>query len=141
METLNQFLGTERIGRLMKQYAFPCIISLLVGALCNIADLIFIAIASYLGSYGNAANTVLPKTFYFPNHTLPYALFKKSAFPLYNAQKFIRHGIRRFLRTALQPAEQHVIKSPRIEVQLVFGNVSHRHITSGINFASCDNVQ
>lgn len=59
METSNQFLGTERIGRLMKQYAIPCIISLLVGALYNIVDQIFIANASYLGSYGNAANTVV----------------------------------------------------------------------------------
>ena len=56
---LNQFLGTERIGKLMKQYAIPCIISLLVGALYNIVDQIFIANASYLGSYGNAANTVI----------------------------------------------------------------------------------
>ncbi len=59
MDSANQFLGTERIGRLMRQYAVPCIISLLVGALYNIVDQIFIANASYLGSYGNAANTVV----------------------------------------------------------------------------------
>ena len=59
MNQTNQFLGTERVGRLMKQYAVPCIISLLVGALYNIVDQIFIANASYLGSYGNAANTVV----------------------------------------------------------------------------------
>ena len=59
MGTGNQFLGTERIGKLMRQYAIPCIISLLVGALYNIVDQIFIANASYLGSYGNAANTVV----------------------------------------------------------------------------------
>lgn len=60
METhSNQFLGTEPVGKLMKQYAIPCIISLLVGALYNIVDQIFIANASYLGSYGNAANTVV----------------------------------------------------------------------------------
>ena len=59
MNTGNQFLGTERIGKLMRQYAVPCIISLLVGALYNIVDQIFIANASYLGSYGNAANTVV----------------------------------------------------------------------------------
>ncbi len=58
MET-NQFLGTEPVGKLMKQYAIPCIISLLVGALYNIVDQIFIANADYLGSYGNAANTVV----------------------------------------------------------------------------------
>ena len=59
MDTGNQFLGTERIGKLMRQYAIPCIISLLVGALYNIVDQIFIANAGYLGSYGNAANTVV----------------------------------------------------------------------------------
>ena len=59
MEQANQHLGTERIGTLIFQYAVPCIISLLVGALYNIFDQVFIANASYLGSYGNAANTVV----------------------------------------------------------------------------------
>ena len=59
MDTGNQFLATEHVGKLMRQYAIPCIISLLVGALYNIVDQIFIANASYLGSYGNAANTVV----------------------------------------------------------------------------------
>lgn len=43
----------------MRKYTIPCIISLLVGALYNIVDQIFIANADYLGSYGNAANTVV----------------------------------------------------------------------------------
>lgn len=55
----NEYLGREPIGRLMQKYALPCIISLLVGALYNIVDQIFIANASYLGSFGNAANTVV----------------------------------------------------------------------------------
>ena len=59
MERSNEFLGTERVGRLMGRYAVPCVISLLVGALYNIVDQIFIANADYLGSYGNAANTVV----------------------------------------------------------------------------------
>lgn len=59
VEQSNQFLGTERIGKLMGRYAIPCMISLLVGALYNIVDQIFIANATYLGSYGNAANTVV----------------------------------------------------------------------------------
>lgn len=59
MEYANQYLGNEPVCRLMRQYAVPCIISLLVGALYNIVDQIFIANASYLGSYGNAANTVV----------------------------------------------------------------------------------
>ena len=56
---MNQALGTQRIGTLMRRYAVPCVISLLVGALYNIVDQIFIANATYLGSYGNAANTVV----------------------------------------------------------------------------------
>lgn len=59
MEHNTQFLETEPVGRLMRRYALPCVISLLVGALYNIVDQIFIANASYLGSYGNAANTVV----------------------------------------------------------------------------------
>lgn len=55
----NSFLETERLGRLMAKYAVPCVISLLVAALYNIVDQIFIANADYLGSYGNAANTVV----------------------------------------------------------------------------------
>lgn len=58
-EKSNTFLETEPIGALMRKYAVPCIISLLVAALYNIVDQIFIANASYLGSYGNAANTVV----------------------------------------------------------------------------------
>lgn len=60
MENENQsYLATEKVGKLMGKYAMPCIISLLVGALYNIVDQIFIANADYLGSYGNAANTVV----------------------------------------------------------------------------------
>ena len=59
----NSFLETEKIGTLMRKYAVPCVISLLVAALYNIVDQIFIANADYLGSYGNAANTaVFPMT-------------------------------------------------------------------------------
>lgn len=55
----NTFLEEEPVGKLMQRYAVPCIISLVVGALYNIVDQIFIANATYLGSYGNAANTVV----------------------------------------------------------------------------------
>ena len=55
----NSFLETEKVSVLMRKYAIPCIISLLVAALYNIVDQIFIANADYLGSYGNAANTVV----------------------------------------------------------------------------------
>ena len=59
MNTNDQLLGTTRVGALMRRYAVPCIISLLVGALYNIVDQLFIANADYLGSFGNAANTVV----------------------------------------------------------------------------------
>jgi putative MATE family efflux protein len=55
----NTFLETEKLTKLMRKYAVPCVISLIVGALYNIVDQIFIANADYLGSYGNAANTVV----------------------------------------------------------------------------------
>ena len=58
-EKVISFLETEKLGKLMRKYAIPCIISLLVAALYNIVDQIFIANAEYLGSYGNAANTVV----------------------------------------------------------------------------------
>ena len=59
MEQNQSFLAEEKVGKLMLEYAIPCIISLLVGALYNIVDQIFIANADYLGSCGNAANTVV----------------------------------------------------------------------------------
>jgi len=61
METAktNDFLVNEPVGKLMLKYSVPCVISLLVAALYNIVDQLFIANADYLGSYGNAANTVV----------------------------------------------------------------------------------
>ena len=59
MDRQNEFLKIEPIGGLMRRFAAPCVVSLLVGALYNIVDQIFIANADYLGSYGNAANTVV----------------------------------------------------------------------------------
>lgn len=59
MDNSIQDLGRERVGVLIVRYGLPCVISLLVGALYNIVDQIFIANATYLGSYGNAANTAI----------------------------------------------------------------------------------
>ena len=52
-------LGTAPLNGLMLKYAVPCVISLVVSALYNIVDQLFIANAAYLGSYGNAANTTV----------------------------------------------------------------------------------
>lgn len=35
-KTENAFLGTEKLGTLMRKYAVPCVISLLVAAINNI---------------------------------------------------------------------------------------------------------
>ena len=59
MEQNQGFMESEHIGRLMRRYAIPCTISLLVAALYNIVDQLFIANTPELGSYGNAANTVV----------------------------------------------------------------------------------
>ncbi|MGN1019735.1 MAG: MATE family efflux transporter [Aristaeellaceae bacterium] len=55
----NSFMEKLPLGQLMRKFSIPCIISLVVAALYNIVDQIFIANADYLGSYGNAANTVV----------------------------------------------------------------------------------
>lgn len=58
-QTRQPELETAPINRLMLKYAVPCVISLVVSALYNIVDQLFIANAAYLGSYGNAANTTV----------------------------------------------------------------------------------
>ena len=55
----NLFLEKESLGKLLCKFCIPTIISLLVATLYNIVDQIFIANADYLGSYGNAANSVV----------------------------------------------------------------------------------
>ena len=60
-EKSNAFLEREPVGKLMGKYAVPCIISLLVAALYNIVDQIFIGWGvGYLGN--GATNVVFPIT-------------------------------------------------------------------------------
>ena len=54
------YLAEEKLGRLMRGYAVPCVVSLLVGALYNIVDQIFLSPTPIISApYGNAANTVV----------------------------------------------------------------------------------
>lgn len=54
-------LGKERIGKLLRTFAIPCIISLVVNALYNMVDQIFIGWGvSYLGN--GATNVIFPIT-------------------------------------------------------------------------------
>ena len=55
-------LGSGNIGSLIKRFSIPCVISMVVAALYNIVDQIFIGWSS-AGAYGNAAtNIVYPFT-------------------------------------------------------------------------------
>lgn len=57
--TMSNPLGTERIGKLMVQFAVPSIIALVVNSLYNMVDQIFIG--NGVGYLGNAAtNVILP---------------------------------------------------------------------------------
>lgn len=57
----NQYLATEGIGKLMLRFSVPCIMSLIVSALYNIVDQIFIGWGvGYLGN--GATNVVFPIT-------------------------------------------------------------------------------
>ena len=48
-------LGTEKIGKLIKKFSIPCILSLVVSALYNIVDQIFIG--QGVGTIGNSLYT------------------------------------------------------------------------------------
>ncbi len=54
----SQFLGKEKIPKLMLKFSIPCVLSLLVSALYNIVDQIFIG-NSELSALGNAATGVV----------------------------------------------------------------------------------
>ncbi len=55
-------LGTEKIPKLIKKFAIPCVISMIVAALYNIVDQIYIG-WSDAGAFDNAAtNIVYPFT-------------------------------------------------------------------------------
>lgn len=54
----SKLLGTEKISKLMLKFSIPCVLSLLVSALYNIVDQIFIG-NSELSTLGNAATGVV----------------------------------------------------------------------------------
>lgn len=57
-EQNSKFLGKEKISKLMLKFSIPCVLSLLVSALYNIIDQIFIG-NSELSALGNAATGVI----------------------------------------------------------------------------------
>lgn len=56
MENSN-YLGTEKVGKLLRQFAVPCICSLIISCLYNIVDQIFVG--NGVGYLGNAATGVI----------------------------------------------------------------------------------
>ena len=54
----NKFLGEAKIGKLMLEFSIPCVLSLLISALYNIVDQIFVG-NSELSVLGNAATGVV----------------------------------------------------------------------------------
>ena len=126
------FLATEKVGKLMKKYAIPCIISLLVGALYNIVDQIFIANADYLGSNGNAANTVVfpltadcarrpavmigdgPLSFckHLPWEEQAAGRFKKRG-ELHSSDNYLKHGSHGHISGFCEPDSCYAWRDPR----------------------------
>ena len=62
MEKEENILGYEKIGKLMRKFSIPCIISLLVNSLYNIVDQIFIGWG--VGYLGNGATNVVFSYYY-----------------------------------------------------------------------------
>jgi len=58
----NKYLGEEKISKLLFKFSVPCIFSLLISALYNIVDQIFIGNASYLPLGNTATGIVYPLT-------------------------------------------------------------------------------
>ena len=54
----NQLLGTAKVGKLLRMFAIPCVLSLIIQALYNLVDQLFIG-NSYLGETGNAATGIV----------------------------------------------------------------------------------
>lgn len=68
MESSNNYLITEKPGKLLLKFSIPCIASLLISALYNIVDQIFIG-NSDVGAIGNTATTIV-----FPLTTIALAI-------------------------------------------------------------------
>ncbi len=63
---MENILGTEKIGKLIRKFSIPCIISMVVNALYNIVDQIFVG--QGVGYLGNGATNII-----FPLSVLAFA--------------------------------------------------------------------
>ncbi len=65
----NKSLGTEKVGKLLRMFAIPCVLALVVQALYNIVDQLFIGNCKTLGELGNTATGLI-----FPLTMIAYAI-------------------------------------------------------------------
>ena len=99
MEKEENILGTEKVGKLIRKFSIPCIISLLVNSLYNIVDQIFIGWGvGYLGN--GATNVVFPLTMIclafalmFGDGTSAYLSLKLGEKRKEEAEKGVANGI------------------------------------------------
>ncbi len=59
MQNVNQsnYLGKEKLTKLLAKFAIPCILSLIISCLYNIVDQIFVG--NMVGTAGNAATGII----------------------------------------------------------------------------------
>lgn len=96
----SEFLGKEKLGKLMVKFALPCVLSLLVSALYNIVDQIFVG-NSELSTLGNAATGVVFPVFiiaqgfawYFGDGTAAYLNIKQGEGKTDEIHKCVGTGI------------------------------------------------
>lgn len=55
----NEFLGTEKVKKLLLKFSVPCVLSLIIQALYNLVDQIYIGHSAKLGAVGNAATGIV----------------------------------------------------------------------------------
>lgn len=55
----NTYLKTERIGKILRMFAIPCVLSLIIQSLYNLVDQIYIGHCNTLGAIGNAATGIV----------------------------------------------------------------------------------
>lgn len=96
----SNFLGKEKISKLMLKFCIPCVLSLLVSALYNIVDQIFVG-NSELSTLGNAATGVVFPIFiiaqgfawYFGDGSAAYLNIQQGKKDISNIHKCIGTGI------------------------------------------------
>ena len=94
MNNEENILGYEKIGKLIRKFSIPCIISLLVNSLYNIVDQIFIGWGvGYLGN--GATNVVFPLTMICLAFSLMFGDGASAYLSLKLGEKEKRRGIKR----------------------------------------------